>query len=336
MSEKDQPESSAPLRWLVLVAVFPVEDAAGRMRLLRTLEGLGCAVMREGVFLLPDTPRNRTSFQRLADHIVRAKGDAWMFPVNVESAQQARQFRAMFDRSGRYAELIKTIEGLKAGFGVSDPTAIAQVLAKQRRELEAISVLDFFVSPLRQRAERALTDMERAVRDMMFPANGETPDGGEAGKPARRSKRQYFRRAWATRKPLFVDRLASAWLIRRFIDPEATMIWLDKRQACPATAVGFGFEGASFANSRTRVTYEELLASFRLDRDTGLAKIGRLVHALDAGNRQVPEAAGVETLLAGARHRASNEDELLRESERTFDLLYEAYYELPQSGKAKE
>jgi hypothetical protein len=335
VSEKVPPESSAPLRWLVLVAVFPVEDAAGRMRLLRTLEGLGCAVMREGVFLLPDTPRNRSSFQRLANHIAGAKGDAWMFPVTVESAQQAKQFRAMFDRSSRYAELIKTIEGLKAGFGVSDPTAIAQVLAKQRRELEAISVLDFFVSPLRQRAERALTEMEEAVRNLMFPANGNAGDraDGGTGKPPKRSKRQYFRRAWATRKPLFVDRLASAWLIRRFIDPEATMLWLDKRQACPATAVGFGFDGASFANSRTRVTYEELLASFRLDRNTGLAKIGRLVHALDAGNRQVPEAAGVETLLAGARHRASNEDELLRESERTFDLLYEAYYELPRDGK---
>ncbi len=334
MSETDQPGAGAPLRWLVLVAVFPVEDAAGRMRLLRTLEGLGCAVMREGVFLLPDTARNRSSFQRLADHIARAKGDAWMFPVSVESPQQAKQFRAMFDRSGRYAELIKTIEGLKAGFGVSDPTAIAQVLAKQRRELETISVLDFFVSPLRQRAERALTEMEESVRRMMFPDNGDGGEGG-AGKPATRSKKQYFRRAWATRKPLFVDRLASAWLIRRFIDPEATLLWLDKRQACPATAVGFGFEGASFANSRTRVTYEELLASFRLDRNAGLVKIGQLVHALDAGNRQVPEAAGVETLLAGARHRASNEDELLRESERTFDLLYEAYYELPQEGKGK-
>lgn len=333
MSADDRPGASAPpLRWLVLVAVFPVEDAAGRMRLLRTLEGLGCAVMREGVFLLPDTPGNRASFQRLADHIARAKGDAWMFPVTVESEGQAKQFRAMFDRSGRYAELIKTIEGLKAGFGVSDPTAIAQVLAKQRRELETITVLDFFVSPLRQRAERALTEMEEAVNDLMFPpANGDGDDG-KASKPATRSKRKYFRRAWATRKPLFVDRLASAWLIRRFIDPEATLLWLDKRQACPPTAVGFGFDGASFANSRTRVTYEELLAAFRLDRNAGLAKIGSLVHALDAGNRQVPEAAGVETLLAGARHRASNEDELLRESERTFDLLYEAYYEVPQGG----
>lgn len=281
--------------------------------------------MREGVYLLPDTPENRTNFRRLVDHIARIKGDAWLLPIQLESAAEAKALRAMFDRSGRYSDLIKTVEGLKAGFGVSDPTAIAQVLAKQRRELEAITSLDFFVSPLKERAERLLADMESRVRDMMFPEGPATA----GAKPAARSKRQYFRRAWATRKPLFADRLASAWLIRRFIDPEATMLWLDKRQACPATAVGFGFDGATFCNSKTRVTYEELLASFGLDQQPGLTKIGALVHALDAGNKRMPEAAGVETLLAGARHRAANEDELLRESERTFDLLYEAYYEVP-------
>jgi len=325
MSDASQPAGGAPARWLALVAALPRDDAAGRMHALRTLEGLGCAVMREGVYLLPDTPANRANFQRLAEHIGRIKGDAWLLPVQVESAAEAKAFRTMFDRSARYSELIKTVEGLKAGFGVSDPTAIAQVLAKQRRELEAITSLDFFVSPLKERAERVLAEMESRVRDLMFPDRPGTADA----KPASRSKRQYFRRAWATRKPLFADRLASAWLIRRFIDPEATMLWLDKRQPCPATAVGFGFEGAAFANSKTRVTYEELLASFRLDTQASLTRIGRLVHALDAGNKEMPEAAGVETLLAGARHRAANEDELLRESERTFDLLYEAYYELP-------
>ncbi|MCC6608347.1 MAG: chromate resistance protein [Burkholderiales bacterium] len=325
MSDTSQPAGGAPALWLALVAALPRDDAAGRMHVLRTLEGLGCAVMREGVYLLPDTPANRANFRRLADHIARIKGDAWLLPIHLESPTEAKALRTMFDRSGRYSELIKTVEGLKAGFGVSDPTAIAQVLSKQRRELESITSLDFFVSPLKERAERLLTDMEARVRDMMFP-EGRAAAGA---RPATRSKRQYFRRAWATRKPLFADRLASAWLIRRFIDPEATMLWLDKREPCPGTAVGFGFEGATFCNSKARVTYEELLASFGLDKQPSLAKIGALVHALDAGNKQMPEAAGVETLLAGARHRAANEDELLRESERTFDLLYEAYYEVP-------
>ena len=167
--------------------------------------------------------------------------------------------------------------------------------------------------------------METKVHELMFPEDaGPSPSAGVA-----RANRTYFRRGWATRKPLFSDRLASAWLIRRFIDPEAVLVWLDKGRDPPVSAVTFGFDGATFRNSRSRVTYEELLASFKLDKDPALMKIGRLVHALEEGGARVAEAAGVETLLAGARRRATTDDELLAESEKTFDLLYEAYFEVP-------
>ena len=137
---------------------------------------------------------------------------------------------------------------------------------------------------------------------------------------------------WATRKPLWADKLASAWLIRRFIDPEAKLLWLDKDQACPATAIGYGYAGATFCNSRDRVTFEEILASFRLEKNSALARIGKLIHALNAGETKVAEAAGVQTLLQGAVRRTENEDQLLAETDMTFDLLYEAYFEAP--GKA--
>ena len=107
------------------------------------------------------------------------------------------------------------------------------------------------------------------------------------------------------------------------------MVWLDSRKEPPATAVSFGFEGATFRNSKTRVTYEELLTSFKLQKNVALAKIGRIVHALDANDQGVPEAAGVATLLNGAKRRAESDDALLAESEKTFDLLYEAYFEVP-------
>ena len=144
--------------------------------------------------------------------------------------------------------------------------------------------------------------------------------------------KQYFQRAWATRKPLWADQLASAWLIRRFIDPEAKLLWLDKNQECPAGAIGYGYAGAAFCNSRDRVTFEEILASFKLDKDAALVRIGALIHALNASETRVAEAAGVQTLLQGAVRRSENEDQLLAETEMTFDLLYEAYFEAP--GKA--
>jgi hypothetical protein len=318
-------QASPAARWLAFVTQLPVDDAAGRMKVLRTLETLGCAVLRDGVYLLPDSPDARAGLLKLAEYVERISGSAHILWVRSVNDAQSKQLQGLFDRSAQYRELIKIVESLKAGFGISDPVAISRVLGKQRRDLEAISALDFFGSPLKAKAERTLAEMELQVRELMFPAAASpSPSAAVA-----RANRSYFRRAWATRRPLFTDRLASAWLIRRFIDPEATLIWLDKGAAGPATAVSFGFDGATFRNSKHRVTYEELLASFKLDKNPALVKIGRLVHVLEAGGPRVAEAAGVETLLTGAKRRATTDDELLAETEKTFDLLYEAYFEVP-------
>jgi len=314
---------AAAAQWLAYVSTLPTEDPAGRMLVLRTLESLGCAVIREGVYLLPDTPTARQSLTSLSDHIARINASAYLLAVNSLDESQTRQFLGFFDRTHKYNDLIKTVEGLKAGFGISDPVSIMRLLNKHKREYEIISTLDFFPSESRERAARILSEAEQSVHALMFPEAPKT-----SGTVETRGK-QYFRRVWATRKPLWADQLASAWLIRRFIDPEATLVWLDKNQECPARAVGFAFAGATFCNSKDKVTFEEILASFKLDQNTGLARIGTLIHALNAGETKVAEAAGVQTLLQGAVRRTGSEDQLLAETEMTFDLLYEAYFEAP-------
>ena len=321
---KDRETAASASHWLVFVASLPTDDPAVRMRVLRTLESLGCAMLREGVYLLPDNSATRPGLTRLSEYVGRLSGSSHVLAVTAVDSAQAKAFRALFDRSAKYEELVKTVEGLRSGFGISDPSAIARVLNKQRREFDAISALDFFPSASRERAARALGETGAEVRKLMFP---DAPKSGRAAAPGA----SYFKRVWATRRPLWADRLASAWLIRRFIDPEAKIVWLDKNQENPASAVGFAYEGASFSNSRNRVTFEELLAGFALDRNPTLVKIGSLVHYLDAGGVPVAEAAGVETLLQGARRRSTTDDELFRESEKTFDLLYEAYVETPKA-----
>jgi hypothetical protein len=312
--------------WLAYVTSLPTEDPAARMRILRTLEALGCAVIREGVFLLPDVPAARLSLTRLTEHIVRIDGSALLLSVNSLDQAQAQHFVGLFDRTRKYEELIKTIGSLEVAFGISDPVSIMRLLGKHRREYESISALDFFPSNAKERAAHVLGEAEVKVRSLMFP------DGQKKTSSVRSTAKQYFKRVWATRKPLWADRLASAWLIRRFIDPEATLLWLDKAQECPADAVGFGFAGATFCNSKDKVTFEDILASFELDKNTGLVRIGKLIHALDSDGAKVAEAAGVQTMLQGAMRRTENADQLLQETEMTFDLLYEAYFEAP--GKA--
>ncbi|HEY3077319.1 MAG TPA: chromate resistance protein ChrB domain-containing protein [Burkholderiales bacterium] len=303
--------------WLVTIAQLPTEDPAARMRVLRTLESLGAAVMREGAYLLPDTATNRQALEALGDYIGKSAGSAQVLQVNPTAPAQQEQLRRLFDRSARYEELIKTVESLRVGFGHSDPSAISRVLHKQRREFEAIAALDFYPTEARNRAERALAEADAAVRQLLFTSSQTRLGAGE----------RLLRRAWATRNPPWADRLACAWLIRRFVDPEATLAWLDKSEELPSGALGFAFDGAHFAASGTRVAYEEMLAQLELGKNPALGKIGSIVHFLEMGGSAVPEAAGVQMLLQGAQRRSTSMQELLAEVEKTFDLLYEAYYE---------
>jgi hypothetical protein len=317
--------AAAGSRWLVTVTRLPTEDPAGRMRMLRTLESLGAAVMREGVYLLPDTRDNRHALDRLAQYVGQNAGMASVLRVEAADPAQQAHLKRYFDRSARYDELTKNILSLRVGFGVSDASAIARVLHKQRRDFEAVAALDFFPNEARGRTEQALAQAEAEVRELLFPAHaGAAALGAE---PLQRG-------VWATRRPLWADRLASAWLIRRFIDSEAKLVWLDKGAECPEGALSFGYEGARFANSEARVTFEQMLGQFGLAGHAALGRIGGIVHFLEVRGTPVAEAAGVQTLLQGAVRRAANDDELLREAEKAFDLLYEAYADARETTRA--
>jgi hypothetical protein len=303
--------------WLVIVAQFPTEDPSARMRVLRTLESLGAGVLREGAYALPHTPANRESLEALGEYIGSAGGTAHVLQAEASSALENEALKRLFDRSARYDALVKVVESLSIGFGQSDPSAIARVLLKQRRDFEAISALDFFPTPAKARAQKAIADTDQAIRQLYFAQAPTYIGPGE----------KLHGRTWATRRPLSADRLASAWLVRRFVDPEAKMLWLDEAQSSPSGAIAFGFDGAHFAPSGERVAYEEIVAQLQLGANAALGKIGNIVHFLEMRDAPVHEAAGVETLLQGALRRSQNDDELLAEAEKTFDLLYEAYFE---------
>jgi len=313
--------AEAPVRepdWLVAAAQFPVDEPSTRMKVLRTLDALGAGVLREGVFLFPNTPENRQALERLADYLAKGGGVMHVVQAVTPAAEQQAAFRAMFDRSARYDNLTKTVNSLKVGFGVADPAAISRVLHKQRREFESISALDFFPSGAREAAKAALVQAEAEVKKLMFPSQTQTGIN---------PNEKLLGRTWATRRPLYEGRLACAWLIRRFIDPEARMVWLEKGQEAPAGAIGYGYDGANFGNSETRVAFEEMLVQLDLAKNTALSRIAAIVHYLEVKGTPVPEAAGVHTLLEGAARRAASDDEFLSEAEKTFDLLYEAYFD---------
>lgn len=114
-----------------------------------------------------------------------------------------------------------------------------------------------------------------------------------------------------------MDRLASTWLIRRFIDPDARFIWLQAPDDCPADALGFDFDG--------KVTFEVLLDSFGLNHPR-LVRMGALVHFLDVGGIQPNEAGGLEQILWGLRNSIHDDDQLVAAANRVFDCLTGRFY----------
>ncbi len=309
--------------WLLLVASLPASNPALRMRIWRALKSLGCGVLRDGVYLLPNRGGLRQTLRMQIEEIRQGGGSAYLLDAVDSNVEEKGDFRRLFDRSEDYRELTARIGNFQAEIAALDPNVGRRQLKLLRRDLEGLAALDYF--PSRGRAE---TDALLAEAESMFLASlspGE-PQAGP-GCVIQRDAAEYQGRLWATRKRLWIDRMASAWLVRRFIDPAARFVWLEQPRDCPAEALGFDFDGAAFTHIGKRVTFEVLLASFGLESDPALARLGALVHSLDVGGIAVAEAAGVEMVLGGARQRCSDDDALLAEAARTFESLYAAYSE---------
>lgn len=314
-------------QWRVLVISLPTRKATARMRVWRSLKALGCGVLRDGVYLLPDFPGAPPALQVQAQQVQRSGGTAYVINVTASDRQQQAALTALFDRTAAYAAVVAQLRELPAPRKTPGFAVRARQLGGLRRQFADIAARDFFPGPARAQAEAALADAERALARALSPDEPQ-PVAGHI-KPLRRS--EYRARLWATRKRPWIDRLASAWLIKRFIDRGARFAWLERPRDCPARAVGFDFDGAAFTHVGNRVTFEVLAASFSLAHDAALARIGAIVHYLDAGGIPVAEAQGLKTILQGARNRIASDDRLLAEAQKIFDNLYAAFTETGKS-----
>jgi hypothetical protein len=310
--------------WLMLVASLTGRSPAPRMRLWRALKGAGAAALRDGVYVLPASEEAWALFRGQADEVARVGGHAHVVPFTATDPKQDADLRRGFDRTEAYAPGLERLAALRAKLQALAEVEARRRLAGVRRELEAIAATDFFPGNARAQVEAALADAEHAVNAQFAP---DEPHTVQAAIPRRRVA-DYHRRTWATRRHLWVDRVSSAWLIRRFIDPRARFLWLADPRDCPADALGFDFDGAAFTHVGPRVSFEVLAASFGLDHDPRLARLGRLVGYLDVGGVPVPDAAGFASIMAGVRARhGENDDALLGDMSIVLDSLYAAYPE---------
>ena len=302
----------------VLVLSLPTRNSTLRMRLWRALKQTGCVVLRDGVYVLPATASGYAALSGLESDIHSHGGLAMTLELKPRTQAQLADLRKRFDRGREYGAIARRIGQAKGSLARLGSRRAQTEIRRLEQALGKLAAVDFYPGEAKAQATAAFADLQASYRAAYA--------GGEPRASRRRPRQldvsRYQKRVWATRKAPWVDRLASAWLIKRFIDRDARFAWIDRPSQLPKNAVGFDFDGAAFTHIGNRVTYEVLLSSFGLESDPALAAIGAAVHFLDAGGIPVPDAKGLETMLKGAREQAGSDDALLASAVRTFDLLY--------------
>jgi hypothetical protein len=306
--------------WLVLTATLPTHPSALRVRVWRALKASGAGALREGVYVLPVHAPTAPALWEIEKTINAAGAQAHMLEVQARDAAQEQVFRALFDRADLYGELLLALKEFRAGLKTASETTLRKGLRDLEQQLQAITSSDFFPGKAGERAAQALATLRREVDLRLSPGEPEPASAAIE----RLSIDDHQGRTWATRKRPWVDRLATAWLVQRFIDRSPTFIWLDEPARCPRKALGYDFDGARFTHVGQRVTFEVVAASFGLDDDPALQGVGRLVHAIDVGGSVLDEAAGFELIVRGLQQQHANDDALLAAAVGLFDTLYVA------------
>ena len=309
------------MSFLALFVSLPTKASTGRMRVWRSVKAQGCATLRDGVYLLPDSADSAATLGEVAAQAVEVGGSGQVYRLSGCDEAQKAALRALFDRGEEYASIAEEIKALGRNLASPDGADAMRKLQPLVRRFEQVNRIDFFPGEAQRQTLSLLDDLRDAITRRMSP---DEPTARQTDIP-RLNRADYQGRTWATRARPWVDRLASAWLIRRFIDPSARIVWLASPSDCRNGWLGFDFDGAAFSHVGTKVTFETLLASFGLDSAPALVRLGKLVHCLDLGGLPVAEALGIESLLAGLRASEPDDDALLARACELFDWLLKSY-----------
>jgi hypothetical protein len=288
---------------------LPKKGASARVAIWRQLRRAGVVPLGNSGYLLPASPENRERFEWMAAAIRSARGEASVLEVQSIDNSSAPQLKRRFSdaSAARYRSLLQEIRKLRRG--KTHPSR-ANIL-RLRQRLQEIAAIDFFASPLRRQVERALQAGE---------ASAHAPARGPAAKIV---KSQYRGRVWVTRHRPGVDRVASAWLIKNFIDPKARFAFADNGSA-PAQAVPFDtYGGEGFGHRGEDCTFETLVKSFRI-RDAKVRAIAEMIHDADLFDEKFGrrEGFGVDEIMKGWARQGLSDRALLDRGMQLVEGLY--------------
>ncbi len=312
-----------PLRWLLLIHQLPAKPAYARVKVWRRLQALGAVTVKNAVYALPAKGEGREDFAWLAKEIEELGGEAIVCEAALVEGLDDHDMQALFDsaRDEDYARIATDARDIGARLTAeatdNELAELAGQVARLRRQLDQVFAIDFFGSNGRLAAQGLVSGLEASLqKEGEVKASEPAPPAGALRK-----------RVWVTREHVQVDRIASAWLIQRFIDREARFKFVASSgyQPEPGELRFDMFEG-EFTHKGDRCTFEVLLAHAGLS-DSALSAIGEIVHDIDLKDEKYgrAETAGVRSLIAGIAAPGTGDEQRLARGGMLLDGLYDSF-----------
>lgn len=306
---------SDPLEWVLLLHQIPPKPGYFRAKVMRRLNALGALAIKNSAYLLPANEQTLEDFQWLVREIREQGGDAWLFRSTALAGHTDEtliaEFRALrtsdWDALAHDARALLDEPGDEAG--EDDPS-----FQHLRQRLTDLSRIDFFRSPAREAVEVLMSELDRSL----------APHAQRAASPREQALSELRGRTWVTRAGVKVDRIASAWLVRRFIDPAAAFAFVDPQGYVPGPRdVRFDMYEGEFTHVGDRCTFEILLERSGL-ADEGLRALAEIIHDIDLKDAKFgrPEASGLALVIDGIVLGTTDDAKRLEEGARVLDALH--------------
>lgn len=296
-------------RWLLLIHQLPPKPDYFRVKIWRRLQGIGAVAIKNSVYALPVSAQATEDFQWLRKEITAGGGEASVCRAAFVDGLTDPQIESLFKaaRDAEYAEVTRAAEQ------VESPVDAVRL----ERRLRDVAALDHFGATGRKTAEAAVAKLKTQNQTRAKRERGE----------------RKTRRVWVTRPDVHVDRIASAWLIRRFIDPKARFVFGDARE----DAVSFDMFEGDYTHEGDRCTFETLVHRFGLEKDDALRAIAEMVHDVDNkdGKFGREETAGFERLIAGIVKRNARDEARIERGAELLNDLYESMRPSPPGRSAQ-
>ncbi len=321
---------SAAQEWLLIFYSLPAHPVSGRMKIWRRLAKAGAVQLKGAVYILPANDEHQELCQWIIGEVKSLGGDgSFVRTSRIETLKEA-EVRSLFNaqRDAEYRELDKVLDDMDrkvqsarkgAVGGIRD--SVTGPLAAFRKTYDEIRNRDFFTTLSGKATAKRIQSLETMLKGL------EEPNSSKPAPLARKDPKAYRRKVWVTRKRPFIDRMASAWLIRRFVDPAATFRFIDEKDAdglLPAE-IAFDLQGGEFTHHGELCTFEVLVRSFGI-KDKAVRKIAEIVHDLDVKDDRYGNSAGsgIEEILTGIRKTVKEDADMLEKGMAVFEMIYQS------------